>query len=104
MVPIDDYLPDEVVSYVHAAPGEGNFDAAYGETAEGLPAAWGEVDLTSRAQVAADLDLLLAPIGFRSQTAASLVFNGTAFLLVARRLRRWCFVLMKRSPMVRVPI
>ena len=77
--PSFDLLPDEVVEYVHAAPGEGNFDEPYGENASENPANWGGIDTGPNAEPVST-DVILKPIGIRNTLPGLLTFFGSEFL------------------------
>jgi len=72
--PAYDRLPDEVVEYVHALPGLGNFDVPYGRNASDYPPNWGSLAPSNNAQIVDSVDLVLKPIGVRDR---SLGFNPT---------------------------
>jgi len=72
--PAYDRLPDEVVEYVHALPGLGNFDVPYGRNASDYPPNWGSSAPSNNAQIVDSVDLVLKPIGVRDR---SLGFNPT---------------------------
>lgn len=76
-------LPDEVVEYVHAAPGEGNFDEPYGENASENPNIWGDIDSGPTAELVSP-EVVLKPIGVRNRLPGLLTFNGSEFLSLPR--------------------
>lgn len=78
--PAYDRLPDEVVEYVHAPPGVGNFDVAYGKHATDYPPDWGGLAPTNSPEVLDTLDILLKPIGVRSRALGGFATNGTELL------------------------
>lgn len=78
--PAYDLLPDEVVEYVHAPPGVGNFDVPYGRMATDYPPNWGAIASNGSAQIVDSVDLVLQPIGVRNQGTFSGPRNGTELL------------------------
>lgn len=78
--PAYDGLPDEVVEYVHAPPGVGNFDVPYGRMATDYPPNWGNLASNGSAQVVDSVDLVLKPIGVRDRGTAAGPRNGTELL------------------------
>src|SRR6056297_1160588 len=78
-LPDHDRLPDEVVSYTHAAPGVGNFDVPYGKQASDWPGEWAQVD-TVGAEPVDSVDLVLKPIGVRDRAAGGTGTRGTELL------------------------
>lgn len=78
--PTFDLLPDEVVQYVHAAPGVGNFDEPYGENASSDPGVWGVVESDGGAAEPVSPDLVLGTIGVRNVVPPLLTYYGSAFL------------------------
>lgn len=78
-VPALDGLPDEVHSYVHAAPGVGQFDVPYGRNASAWPAEWDNFYFGPMPLEIDSPDLVLKPIGIRSKMGAS-PFYGTEFI------------------------
>ncbi len=78
--PAYDRLPDEVVEYVHAPPGVGNFDVPYGRMATDYPPNWGGLASNASAQVVDSVDLVLKPIGVRDQGTVVGPRNGTELL------------------------
>jgi len=73
-------LPDEVVEYVHAPPGTGNFDVPYGRNASDFPPNWGAGAPNGDAQIVDSVDLVLKPIGVRDRSFGSGPSNGTEVL------------------------
>ena len=57
-------LPDEVVEYLHSAPGVGNLEEPYGQLALDVPSRWADIDAGPGVQ-AVPLEILLKPIGVR---------------------------------------
>ena len=80
LTPAYDRLPDEVVEYVHAPPGVGNFDVPYGRMATDYPPNWGGISPIGGAQVVDSVDLVLQPIGVRSRGSGGGPRNGTELL------------------------
>ncbi|MEM1080288.1 MAG: RHS repeat-associated core domain-containing protein [Pseudomonadota bacterium] len=78
--PVYDRLPDEVVEYVHAAPGLGNFDVPYGRNASDYPPNWGGGAQNDNAQIVDSVNLVLKPIGVRDRSFGSGPTNGTEVL------------------------
>lgn len=78
--PVYDRLPDEVVEYVHAPAGVGNFDVPYGRNASDFPPNWGAAASNGDAQILESVDLVLKPIGVRDRTFGSGPTNGTEVL------------------------
>ena len=66
-----DLLPDEVLEYVHAEPGVGNFDEPYGENASSDPSNITARENTGLGAEPVDLDLVLQAIGVRAKNPAS---------------------------------
>jgi len=80
VLPAYDMLPDEVVEYVHAPPGVGNFDVPYGRMASDYPPNWGAIAPDSSAQIVDSVELVLQPIGVRNQGTFSGPRNGAELL------------------------
>jgi len=80
VMPAYDRLPDEVVEYVHAPPGVGNFDVPYGRIASDFPPNWGAAASNGDAQIVDSVDLVLKPIGVRDRSFGSGPSNGTEVL------------------------
>ena len=80
VLPVYDRLPDEVVSYTHAAPGLGNFDVPYGRNASDFPPNWSAAAPNGGAQIVDSVDLVLKPIGVRDRSFGSGPSNGTELL------------------------
>ena len=78
--PFFDLLPDEVVDYVHAADGVGDFDVPYGENASEWPGEWDGIDTGPTVEIVDSLDLVLKPIGIRNVVPSRGTFNSTEFL------------------------
>ncbi|MEE4331835.1 MAG: hypothetical protein V2J10_13280, partial [Wenzhouxiangella sp.] len=78
----DNFLPDEVTEYVHAAPGVGNFDVPYGENGDDTdPTSWGGLETTGlTVEPVESVDLVLKPIGVRNRLPALLTSIGSEFL------------------------
>ena len=80
VLPVYDRLPDEVVEYVHAPPGVGNFDVPYGRNASDFPPKWGGLAPNNDAQIVDSVDLVLKPIGVRDRSTGLGPSNGTELL------------------------
>ncbi|NKI34775.1 hypothetical protein HFP89_06310 [Wenzhouxiangella sp. XN79A] len=80
LTPAYDRLPDEVVEYVHAPPGVGNFDVPYGRMASDYPPNWGSTASNASAQIVDSVDLVLEPIGVRNLASGPFPRNGTELL------------------------
>lgn len=79
-VPTFDLLPDEVVNYTHAAPGEGNLDVAYGDDAPEDVGLWAVIEDDPVAVEPVSPDLVLKPIGVRNVVPPLLTYFGSEFL------------------------
>ncbi|MEM9530907.1 MAG: RHS repeat-associated core domain-containing protein [Pseudomonadota bacterium] len=73
-------LPDEIVDYVHAAPGVGDFDSAYGREASDWPGEWSRRDPGPMPRLVSSLDMLLEPIGVRNVNGVLGPSYGAALL------------------------
>ena len=80
LTPAYDRLPDEVVEYVHAPPGVGNFNVPYGRMATDYPPNWGGISPIGGPQVVDSVDLVLQPIGVRDRASGAGPRNGTELL------------------------
>ncbi|MGB0513925.1 MAG: hypothetical protein ACPGJE_03690, partial [Wenzhouxiangellaceae bacterium] len=80
VAPAYDRLPDEVVEYVHAPPGAGNFDVPYGRMASDFPPNWGASAQNTNAEIVDSVDLVLKPIGVRDRAFGSAPTRGTELL------------------------
>lgn len=79
-IPVFDLFPDDAAYYTHAAPGVGNFDVPYGETASNWPGGWGNIDRGPTIEIVDSVDLVPKPIGVRDRLPTILTYDGTEFL------------------------
>jgi|GEM_PF-5298109 len=71
-IPTDfDFLPDEVIEYLHAEPGVGDLDVPYGENASPDPTNTTAREVSGPRAEAVDPALVLKPIGVRATSPSS---------------------------------
>lgn len=80
ITPVSDGLPDEVVEYVHAAAGIGDFNVPYGKLAWPFPPEWGVVTTRVLPEPIDSVDLVLQPIGVRNKLTSGRVSRGVEVL------------------------
>ena len=79
VIPAFDRLPDEVVEYVHAAPGVGDFDVPYGKKAGEWAPNWRVPDGGPLPEPVS-VDLVLKPLGVRTRRLGVSVTQGAEAL------------------------
>ncbi len=80
ITPVTDGLPDEVVDYVHAPAGTGDFDVPYGKLAWPFPPDWPQISTRPLPEPIDSVDLVLQPIGVRNKLTAGRVTRGVEVL------------------------
>jgi RHS repeat-associated protein len=69
VAPTSNLVPDEVLEYIHPAPGESDLDVPYGILASENPAEWGD-RITATPSRPVPVELVLKPIGVRANTTS----------------------------------
>ena len=77
--PVFDGGPDEVISYVHSAPGLGDFDVPYGKNASDWPPEWSSRENGPLPEPVSP-DLVLKPLGVRNRTRGGGATKGVEAL------------------------